>query len=80
MAYAILLERFMWSRFDLADHLRVSLATLVARIKRAIACWEVQPTLFDGVDRIDPSFVARQGKAITVEKRSAQVNQQALWN
>jgi hypothetical protein len=61
-AYAILLRRFEWNRRALAEHLRITLATLRDRVGRAVAWAMVQPSLFDGINLIDEEFVAARAR------------------
>lgn len=55
-AYVLLLIRVEWELRDLASLLWISVATLRKRMARCADLSSVQPTLFDGVDQIDPGF------------------------
>jgi len=55
-AYVLLLIRVEWELRDLANLLWIGTATLRARIARCAELSGVQPTLFDGIDHIDPGF------------------------
>ena len=55
-AYVLLLIRVEWELRDLASLLWIGVATLRARIARCAELSGVQPTLFDGIDHIDPDF------------------------
>lgn len=55
-AYVLLLIRVEWELRDLASLLWIGVATLRARIARCAELSSVQPTLFDGIDHIDPDF------------------------
>lgn len=55
-AYVLLLIRMEWELCDLASLLWIGVATLRARIARCAELSSVQPTLFDGIDHIDPDF------------------------
>jgi hypothetical protein len=55
-AYMLLLIRVEWELRDLASLLWIGVATLRARIARCVELSGVQPTLFDGIDHIDPGF------------------------
>lgn len=55
-AYIILLERFSWSAVALAEHLKLSFRALLRRFVRAREAMWAQPSLFDGVERIDVGF------------------------
>jgi len=55
-AYVLLLIRVEWDLRDLAGLLWIGVTTLRARIARCAELSGVQPTLFDGIDHIDPGF------------------------
>lgn len=55
-AYVLLLIRVEWELRDLADLLWIGVETLRKRIARCADLAGVQPTLFDGIDHIDPDF------------------------
>lgn len=55
-AYVLLLIRVEWELRDLASLLWIGVAALRARIARCAELSSVQPTLFDGIDHIDPGF------------------------
>lgn len=55
-AYMLLLIRVEWELRDLASLLWISVETLRSRLERYAELAGVQPTLFDGVDQIDPDF------------------------
>ena len=55
-AYVLLLIRVEWELRDLASLLWIGVATLRARIARCAELSGMQPTLFDGIDHIDPDF------------------------
>lgn len=55
-AYALLLVRVEWELRDLASLLWISVETLRKRIARCVELFGVQPTLFDGIEHIDPDF------------------------
>lgn len=55
-AYVLLLIRVEWELRDLADLLWIGVDTLRKRMARCAELSSMQPTLFDGVDRIDPGF------------------------
>lgn len=44
-----------------AEYLATTLATLTARVQRSLARMKSQPSLFDGVQRIDPAFLPKRG-------------------
>lgn len=55
-AYVILLCRFEWDAEELASHLRVLVATLIAKVRWAGAWTRWQASLFDGVQSVDLDF------------------------
>jgi hypothetical protein len=55
-AYVLLLIRVDWHMQDLADMLAIGRCALRARLRAAGLHALVQPSLFDGVDFIDPNF------------------------
>lgn len=56
-AYVLLLMRFKWSSPTLADHLRIALATLRNRFRRAAQKAQSEPSLFDGLSEIGRDFL-----------------------
>lgn len=62
IAYMLLLQRFQGDGNKLSKYLRIAFATLMRRMVRAIEHFRHQPTLFDGVESIDPDFIARKEK------------------
>jgi len=56
-AYVIMLERFDWELDDLAEHLRIVVGTLRARIQNCAVWIRHQPSLFDRVSTIALDFV-----------------------
>lgn len=65
-AYVLLLIRVEWELRDLASLLWIGVATLRARIARCAELSGVQPTLFDGIDHIDPGFTpTRRMRAVS---------------
>lgn len=57
-AYAILLIRTEWELPALAEDLLTGMRTVRARIGRAVMRLELQPELFDAVDRVDIAHLA----------------------
>lgn len=61
-AYVLLLKRSSWNATVAAATLGVLLATLRARMLRALDLFALQPSLFDGLCVIDPAFAtSRRG-------------------
>lgn len=61
-AYALLLLRFQWDWRALAAYLHIVVETLRIRVERAASRARIQPSLFDGIDTIDPAFQAARGR------------------
>ena len=59
-AYVLLLVRVDWHLEDLAELLEVGQGALKQRLRASGLRARVQPTLFDGVDKIDPGFEPRR--------------------
>jgi hypothetical protein len=57
-AYVLLLMRFDWETKSLAAHLRIALDTLRVRLRIAGFKVKFQPSLFDGIEKIDHDFPA----------------------
>lgn len=55
-AYVLLLIRVEWELRDLADLLWIGVETLRHRMARCAELAGIQPTLFDGIDQMDPGF------------------------
>lgn len=65
-AYALLLIRVDWDLCDLADLLWITLDTLRKRLKTLGLLARIQPSLFDGVDMIDPDFIPWRRRCLNV--------------
>jgi hypothetical protein len=68
-AYVLLLIRFGGNARALAVYLRVSFDCLRSSLGRAVEVMRMQPSLFDGLEVIDPEFSARRGKAVLPRAR-----------
>ena len=55
-AYVLLLVRVDWHLEDLAGLLQIGQGALKQRLRASGLRARVQPTLFDGIDKIDPDF------------------------
>lgn len=64
-AYVLLLIRVEWEVRDLAALLWISVETLRNRMARCAELAGIQPTLFDGIDRIDLKFEPTRRKPPT---------------
>lgn len=58
-AYVLLLVRVDWHLEDLAGLLQIGQDALKRRLRASGLRARVQPTLFDGIDKIDPNFEPR---------------------
>lgn len=65
-AYVRIFDHFKNNRNDVCAHLVVTDAILKRRVDAAAAVVAVQPSLFDGVDRIDANFLPPPGRAYSV--------------
>ena len=59
-AYVLLLVRMDWHLEDLAGLLQLGQDALKQRLRASGLRARVQPTLFDGIDKIDPDFEPRR--------------------
>lgn len=59
-AYVLLLVRVDWHLEDLAGLLQIGQDALKQRLRASGLRARVQPTLFDGIDKIDPDFEPRR--------------------
>ncbi len=80
-AYVLLLIRVDWHLEDLADLLEIGRDALKQRLRASGLRARVQPTLFDGVDRIDPGFEPkRRVRWIGRVRQGAEMSSQSvLW-
>ncbi len=78
-AYVILLHRFDWDLADLADHLRIVVATLRANVCASGAWMAGQPSLFDRINTIDLDFLPRVAKRYVSSKDAASDQTQLAW-
>lgn len=74
-AYMLLLIRVEWELRDLASLLWIAVEALRSRLERYAELAGIQPTLFDGVDQIDPDFEPTRRMRVN---RSAVVGRPAL--
>lgn len=79
--YLLLLVRLHGDVAGLARHFRIGAATLLQRIRRLALLVRIQPSLFDGIECIDPEFQPLPGRTL---KRAAtsrpEVNQAGFWS
>ena len=59
-AYVLLLVRVDWHLEDLAGLLQIGQNALKQRLRASGLRARIQPTLFDGIDKIDPDFEPRR--------------------
>lgn len=79
-AYVLLLIRFDWDLEALALDLRVAGQTLRKRVKLCGIKAKVQPSLFDGLAIIDPTFEPRRARRISVRRLVEVVVHQRCWS
>jgi hypothetical protein len=70
-AYVILLCRFDWDAEELADHLRIVVQTLLARLRWFGAWTQWQGSLFDGLQTIALDFEPTKARALGPRVRAA---------
>jgi len=78
-AYVILLHRFDWDLADLADHLRIVVATLREKVCASGAWMASQPSLFDRINTIELDFLPRLGKRYVSGKNFESCQAQLAW-
>ena len=80
-AYVLLLVRVDWHLEDLAELLQIGRDALKRRLRVSGLLARVQPGLFDGIDKIDPSFEPRRkiGWARRAPRSLDLVSQAGLW-
>lgn len=79
-AYVLLLIRFDWDVEALASDLRVAVQTLRKRLKSCGIRAKVQPSLFDGLAVIDPTFEPRRARRFLVRCLVEAVVHQRCWS
>jgi hypothetical protein len=78
-AYVILLHRFDWDMTVLADHLRIVVATLRAKVCASGAWMASQPSLFDRINSVDLDFLPRVAKRYMPGRDAASSQAQLAW-
>lgn len=78
-AYVILLHRFDWDLANLADHLRIVVATLRAKVCASGAWMASQPSLFDRINTIELDFSPRLGKRYASGQNVESSQAQLAW-
>lgn len=61
-AYVRTFGRFKYDSKAVCDYLLISNTTLAKRVRRAATCVQVQPSLFDGIHRIEKRFIPSRGR------------------
>jgi hypothetical protein len=79
VAYNVILWHFNNIRIKLASYLVIDRSTLRNRINEAAKILKVQPSIFDGIERITSSFLPPQGQKYRWEIRQHLVGQQWGW-
>ncbi|WP_374590350.1 hypothetical protein [Aquabacterium sp.] len=78
-AYVILLHRFDWDLANLADHLRVVVATLRTKVCASGAWMANQPSLFDRINTVELDFSPRLAKRYAPGKNVESSQAQLAW-
>lgn len=79
VAYVILLDRFRESLQELSKFLQIVPGTLLARLRRAAESVRFQPTLFDGIDAIDPDFIVHPARPKAAPRNTHPIYEQTSW-
>ncbi len=79
-AYVLLLRRFHWQAQDLAEHLKLAIDSLRRRFRMAAFTVQCQPSLFDGLARLDPDFVASPRRPISTPHKTYLDGRQVAWS
>jgi hypothetical protein len=80
VAYNIILWHFNNIRTRLAAYLVIDRSTLRSRVKNAARSLKVQPSIFDGIERITSAFLPPQGQKYRWEIRRHLVGEQWTWD
>lgn len=75
----ILLHRFDWDLADLANHLRVVVATLRTKVCASGAWMANQPSLFDRINTVELDFSPRLAKRYAPGKNVESSQAQLAW-
>lgn len=79
-AYVAVFFCFRYDRDEICAYLVISDATLMSRIQFAILSIYHQSSLFDGIERIDESFMPRRGRQRVIRPEHQLVSTQSSWN
>lgn len=79
-AYVAVFYCFRYDRDKICTYLVISDATLMTRVRFAIRTIYRQSSLFDGIERIDESFMPRRGRQLTARPEYPGTTIQFGWN
>jgi hypothetical protein len=79
-AYVLLLVRFDWDIEALAADLRVAVQALRRRLRLCGIKAKVQPSLFDGLAVVDPTFEPRRARPFSARRFVEKVVHQCCWS
>jgi hypothetical protein len=63
----------------LAPNHTIVVTTFRSRLRDAADWAKVQPTLFDGIETIDPNFIAKQAIRCTKDETRISIDTQIVW-
>lgn len=78
-AYVMIFVRFKNNREEVCAYLVISPGTLARRVAQAVAVVRVQPSLFDGIERIAESFMPLKGRDYAVRVEKHRDGLQLVW-
>lgn len=79
-AYVMVFARFKNNRQEVCAYLVISDGTLARRITFAADTVKVQPSLFDGIERINASFMPKPGRQYAPKIEKYHKTEQWAWN
>jgi hypothetical protein len=78
-AYVVVFVRFKNDRKEVCAFLVVSNRVLARRVTHAADTVRVQPSLFDGIEKISDSFMPLAGRVYSVAVRQERFGEQHVW-
>jgi hypothetical protein len=79
-AYVQIFARFKYNHCEVCAHLAITNKTLGNRVAAAAVIVAVQPSLFDGIHRIEPQFLPPPGRAYAVRPMRHLGSVQWAWS